>query len=776
MRPPIIVGRNLKGEDRMADDELREAALEYHRSRPPGKIQVMPTKPLVNQRDLALAYSPGVAEACRLIEQDPLEASNMTSRGNLVAVITNGTAVLGLGNIGPLASKPVMEGKGVLFKKFAGIDVFDIEINESDPDKLVDIIASLEPTFGGINLEDIKSPECFEVERKLRDRVSIPVFHDDQHGTAIIAAAATINGLKLLDKSISSVKLVVSGAGAAAIACIDLLIHLGLLPEHIVVCDTRGVIHAGREDLPPHKARFARDTAARTLADAMRGADIFLGLSVPGVVSQEMVASMAPRPLILALANPVPEILPDQVHAARDDAIVATGRSDFPNQVNNALCFPYIFRGALDVGATTINEAMKLACVEAIAALAEQEVAEEAMAAYGGQQHRFGPEYLIPKPFDPRLIAEIAPAVARAAMESGVATRPIQDMPAYEHQLHQFIYQTGMLMRPIMDAARADVRRVVYSEGEEERVLRAVQVLVDDGLVSPVLIGRPDVVQMRIERLGLRLKIGADFELVNPQSDPRYREYWTMYHERMERRGITPDVAREIVRTNTSVIAALMLMRGEVDAMICGVVGRYEDHLRVVSDLIEKRPGIQGLAAMNMVILPEGTFSFVDTYVNPEPTAEQICDATLMAAEVLAHFGLQPRVALVSHSSFGSADDEPTRRLRSALALLRERAPELEVDGEMQMDAALSPARREHIFPNSTLSGQANLLVFPSLDAANSSFNIIRILGKAVSVGPLLLGPTQPAHIITPTLSVRGIVNVSALAAVEAQVRGKDAG
>ncbi len=749
-------------------DELRESALEYHRYPNPGKLAIAPTKPLANQRDLALAYSPGVAYACEAIVEDPKAAAQVTSRGNLVAVISNGTAVLGLGAIGPLASKPVMEGKAVLFKKFSGIDVFDIEIDERDPDKLVDIIASLEPTFGGINLEDIKAPECFEVEAKLKERMNIPVFHDDQHGTAIITAAAIRNGLRVVEKDIADVTLVCSGAGAAAMACLDLLVGLGMTRENITVLDSKGVVHSGRENLDDRKATYARATEARTLADAMKGTDIFLGLSGPGVLKAEMVKEMAERPLILALANPIPEILPEVAQEVRPDAVIATGRSDYPNQVNNVLCFPFIFRGALDVGATTINEEMKLACVEAIANLALQESSDVVVAAYGGKPLQFGPEYLIPKPFDPRLISRIAPAVAKAAMDSGVAERPIEDFEAYKLQLNQFVFQSGLVMKPLFEQARANPRRVVYAEGEQERVLRAVQVVVDDGLARPILIGRRKVVEMRINRLGLRLKLDEDVELADPEDDPRYREYWTLYHSLMERKGITPDQARYIVRTRTTVIAALMVYRGEADAMLCGMDGRYHRQLAHVESVLGKRPGVRNLAAMSALILPKGTFFLCDTYVNQNPTAQQIAEMTILAADEVRRFGVAPKVALLSHSSFGSSDSESALKMREALKLIQARDPSLEVEGEMHGDAAISETIRNRIFPNSTLTGKANLLIMPTLDASNIAFNLLKVMGDGVSVGPILLGTTHPAHILTPSVTTRGLINMTALAAVEA--------
>ncbi len=750
-------------------DDLREAALEYHRSAPAGKIQVSPTKPLANQRDLALAYSPGVAAACELIVEDPDQAASVTARGNLVGVITNGTAVLGLGAIGPLAAKPVMEGKGVLFKKFAGIDVFDIEIDERDPDKLVEIIAALEPTFGGINLEDIKAPECFVVETKLRERMNIPVFHDDQHGTAIITAAAVLNGLRLVDKKMAEVKVVTSGAGAAAIACLDLLVSMGLKHEHIVACDSKGVIYKGRPGtMDERKAGYAADTEARTLADAIAGADIFLGLSGPGVLSAEMVKTMAADPMIFALSNPIPEILPEVALEARPDAILATGRSDYPNQVNNVLCFPFIFRGALDVGATSINEEMKLATVRAIADLTMAESSDVVVAAYGGKPLKFGREYLIPKPFDPRLITRIAPAVARAAMASGVAKRPIEDFPAYLTNLNQFVFQSGLVMKPIFERARNDTRRVVFAEGEETRVLRAVQALSDDRLCYPVLIGRTKIIKMRIKRLGLRLVPGEHFELADPDDDPRYREYWKEYHQLMERQGVTPARARQIVRTRNTVIAALMVRRGEADAMLAGLVGSYHRQLSYVQQVIGARAGVRTMAAMNVLIVPKGTFFVCDTYVHHDPSAHQIAEATVLAADEVRRFGITPKVALLSHSSFGSSDFASAQKMREALRLITDRDPSLEVEGEMHGDSAVSEEIRDRIFPNSHLKGQANLLIMPSLDAANIAFNLLKTIDDGVSIGPILLGSAKPAHILTPSSTVRSIVNMSALAAVEA--------
>ena len=754
----------------MADD-LRESALEYHRLPTPGKLTITPTKPLANQRDLALAYSPGVGYACEAIKADPGEAANLTARGNLVAVVTNGTAVLGLGAIGPLAAKPVMEGKGVLFKKFSGIDVFDIEIDERDPDRLVEIIASLEPTFGAINLEDIKAPECFEVEEKLKERMNIPVFHDDQHGTAITTAAAIRNGLRVVDKDIADVTLVCSGAGAAAMACLDLMVGLGMRREHITVLDSKGVIHTGREGLDRRKASYARETAARTLEEAIDDADIFLGVSGPGILKPAMVKKMAARPLILALANPDPEILPEEVQAVRADAVIATGRSDYPNQVNNVLCFPFIFRGALDVGATTINDEMKLACVEAIADLAMQESSDVVVAAYGGMPLQFGPDYLIPKPFDPRLITEIAPAVARAAMESGAATRPIEDFEAYKLRLSQFVFQSGLVMKPIFEQARAHPKRIVYAEGEQERVLRAVQSVVDEGLAEPILIGRRKVLEMRIDRLGLRLRPDEDFEICDPEDDPRYREYWTLYHSLMERKGITPDQARNIVRTRNTVIAALMVYRGEADAMLCGIDGRYHRQLNHVESVLGRRPGVRNLAAMSALIVNKGTYFLCDTYVNQDPTAQQIAEMTILAADEVRRFGIAPKVALLSHSSFGSSNSESAVKMREALKLIEARDPGLEVEGEMHGDAALSESIRNRIFPNANLQGRANLLIMPTLDASNIAFNLLKVMNEGVSVGPILLGTTRPAHILTPSVTTRGLINMTALAAVEAAMQ-----
>jgi malate dehydrogenase (oxaloacetate-decarboxylating)(NADP+) len=759
----------------MAED-LREAALDYHRHPTPGKIAVAPTKPLATQRDLALAYSPGVAAACEAIVADPAEASTVTSRANLVAVITNGTAVLGLGAIGPLAAKPVMEGKGVLFKKFAGIDVFDIELDEKDPDKLVDMIAAMEPTFGGINLEDIKAPECFYIEEKLRARMKIPVFHDDQHGTAIIVGAAILNGLRVVGKKIEDVRLVASGAGAAALACLDLLVDMGMPVGNITVTDIVGVVYKGRSELmDPRKERFAQETDARTLGEVIAGADIFLGLSAPGVLKPAMVEKMAPSPLILALANPTPEILPEEAKAVRPDAILATGRSDYPNQVNNVLCFPFIFRGALDVGATTINEAMKIAAVRAIADLAMAEASDIVASAYGDQVSGFGADHLIPKPFDPRLILQIAPAVAKAAMDSGVATRPIVDFAAYTDKLNEFVFRSGLVMRPVFIRAKQDPRRVVYAEGEEERVLRAVQVVVDDRLAKPILIGRRDVVSRRIEKLGLRIRLGEHVDLVDPENDHRYNDYWALYHRLMERSGISPAVARTVVRTNPTVIGALMVRRGDADAMICGTIGKYRTHLAEIRNVVGLRPGVRTPAALNLLILNKGTFFMCDTYVSPDPTVAEISEMTALAAEEIKRFGLAPKVALLSHSNFGSHDSPSAVKMREALVEITRRFPDLEVEGEMHADSALSEEIRTRIFPNSRLKGQANLLVMPDLDAANIAFNMTKVMGDGLSVGPILLGMDKPAHILTPSVTVRGIVNMSALATVDAQVSALEA-
>jgi len=754
-------------------DMLRDAALEYHRLPPHGKISVVPTKPMATQRDLALAYSPGVAEACHAIVRDPAEAYTLTSRGNLVAVVTNGTAVLGLGNIGPLAGKPVMEGKACLFKKFANIDVFDIEIKESDPDRLVEIIASLEPTFGGINLEDIKAPECFHIERKLRERMKVPVFHDDQHGTAIVAAAAILNGLRFVGKDMARATLVCSGAGAAALACLDLLVSLGLRTENILVADSKGVLYRGRKDgMDASKERYARETGARKLADACVDADIFLGLSSAGVLTPAMVKTMASQPIILAMANPTPEIMPEEARAVRPDAIIGTGRSDYPNQVNNVLCFPFIFRGALDVGATTINEAMKLATVKALADLTHAEVPDEVASAYGAEGMRFGAEYLIPKPFDPRLIERIAPAVARAAMDSGVATRPIADFDAYRNRLRRFVYQSGSSMEPVFQMAKKAALRVIYAEGEEERVLRAAQVVVDEGLARPILVGRPDVINARIERYGLRLKPGVDCQCVNVDDDARYRETWTEYYNLCKRQGVSRALAQTELRTRATLIAAMLVRRGDADAMLCGTVGVFADHLQYVRRVIGLQPGTCTLAAMQMLILPNRQLFICDTHVNPDPSPEQICAMTLQAAAAVRRFGLQPSVALLSHSSFGSSDAPSAQKMRAALALIQAQDPDFAVDGEMQGDAALSRPLLENVFPGSALTSEANLLIMPNVDAANITYNVLRVTaGGGVTVGGILLGAARPVHILTPAATVRRIVNMSAVAAVDAAAR-----
>jgi malate dehydrogenase (oxaloacetate-decarboxylating)(NADP+) len=753
-----------------AEQALRDAALEYHRSPTRGKIAVVPTKPLSNQRDLSLAYSPGVAYACLAIHEDPELAVEYTSRANLVGVVTNGTAVLGLGDIGPLAGKPVMEGKGCLFHNFAGIDVFDIELAERDPDKLVEIIAALEPTLGGINLEDIKAPECFYIEKKLRERMKIPVFHDDQHGTAIISSAALLNGLELVNKKIGEVKLVASGAGAAAIACLDLMVELGVKRENIFVCDSRGVIHDKREDkLDVSKQRYQQTTNARTLADAIVDADVFLGCSAPGVLSQEMVKTMGSQPIILALANPEPEIRPELALAARPDCIIATGRSDYPNQVNNVLCFPYIFRGALDCGATSITEAMKVACVREIADLTKAEISEEVASAYAGQELHFGPEYIIPKPFDSRLILRIAPAVARAAEESGVATRPIKDMDAYRQSLMRFVSHTGMFMRPVFLAARGEPQRIVYAEGEDERVLRAVQIALEEKLVRPILIGRPAVIEARIKRAGLRLQAGRDFELVNPEDDARFRQYWETYHEIKARDGVTPEMAKSTLRRSNTTIASLLVKLGDADGMLCGLVGRFDSHLEHVSDIIGLREGAKCFATMNGLVLDKHTLFIADTFVNDDPDAEQLADIAAMAVEEVRRFGVPPKVAFLSHSMFGSSSRPSAKKMRAARDLFVKRMPDVEADGEMHGDAALSAEVRAQFLPKSTLSGDANVLVTPNLDAANILFNVLKMTGgQGVTVGPVLLGAAAPVHILNPSATVRRVVNMTALVVANA--------
>jgi malate dehydrogenase (oxaloacetate-decarboxylating)(NADP+) len=761
----------------LVDEELKKNALEYHRRNPPGKISVAPTKQLTNQRDLALAYSPGVAAACEEIRLDPAKAVLYTSRANLIAVVTNGTAVLGLGAIGPLAAKPVMEGKSVLFKKFAGIDCFDIELDERDPGKLVDIIAALEPTFGAINLEDIKAPECFTIERALRSRMKIPVFHDDQHGTAITVGAAIYNGLKVVNKKIEEARLVASGAGAAALACLELLVKMGMPRANITVTDIKGVVYKGRrEEMDPDKERFAKETRARTLDEVIAGADIFLGLSAGGVLKPAMVKKMAERPLILALANPEPEIRPGLAKEARPDCVIATGRSDFPNQVNNVLCFPFVFRGALDVGATTINDRMEIAAVRAIAELAQAETSEQVALAYGIESISFGPEYIIPRLFDPRLIARVAPAVAKAAMESGVATRPIADLEAYRESLAQFVYHSGLIMKPLFSAAKAAPRRVVYAEGEDERSLRALQIVVDEGLARPTLVGRPQVIEQRLERLGLRVRAGKEFDLVNPEFDPRYRDYWTTYHQLTERKGVTPDSARLEMRRTQTLIGAMLVYKGEADAMLCGTSGAHATHLHFIDQVIGLRSGVRHYAAMNALILPARTVFICDTYVTPEPDAEHIAEMTLLAADEIKRFGIVPKAALLSASNFGTLNTPSALKMRQARALISERAPDLEIDGEMHGDAALSEEIRLKLFPRSKLRGDANLLIMPTLDAANIAFNLLKTAAAGgVTIGPILLGAARPVHILTPSASVRRVVNMTALAVADANApRGQE--
>ena len=757
----------------MPDKEIREASLEYHRLPTPGKIALTATKQLTNQRDLALAYTPGVAAVCDEIVRDPREASNLTARGNLVAVVTNGTAVLGLGAIGPLAAKPVMEGKAVLFKKFAGLDCFDIELAERDPDKLVDMIVALEPTFGGINLEDIKAPECFYIERRCRERMKIPVFHDDQHGTAIIVGAAIVNGLRVVGKELDRVKLVCSGAGAAALACLDLLVSLGVKRENIWVADIEGVVYAGRTKLmDEQKAKYAQATDARSLAQILPGADIFLGLSAGGVLKAEWLPSMAASPLILALANPDPEIMPDVAKAARPDAVIATGRSDFPNQTNNVLCFPFIFRGALDVGATQINEAMKLAAVRAIADLAMAEQSDIVAHAYNVENLRFGPEYLIPKPFDPRLIVMIAPAVAKAAMDTGVATRPLPDLDAYREKLTQFVYHSGLLMKPIFAAAKVAPKRIIYAEGEDERVLRAVQVVVDEGLAKPILVGRPAVIERRIERFGLRIEPGKDFQIVNPEWDERYREFWGEYYRLTQRKGVSQAYAQIEMRRRLTLIGAMAIHLGYADGMLCGTFGTHELHREYVDQVIGLRRGIRNYAAMNALMLPNRTIFIADTYVNVDPNPAELAEITLLAADEMRRFGLTPKVALLSHSSFGSSTHPQAKKMQEALGLINAMDPDLEVEGEMHGDAALSEEVRLGAFPNSRLKGEANLLIMPTLDAANIAFNLLKAAaGSGVTLGPILLGVAKPVHILTPSATVRRIVNMTALTVVDSQTQ-----
>jgi len=758
--------------------DFDEAALFFHRYPKPGKLEIQATKPLGNQRDLALAYSPGVAAPCLAIQEDPATAAEYTARGNLVAVVSNGTAVLGLGNIGALASKPVMEGKAVLFKKFADIDVFDIEIDALEINRVVDVVSALEPTFGGINLEDIKAPECFEVEEQLRAKMNIPVFHDDQHGTAIIVAAAVLNGLELAGKQIADAKIVTSGAGAAALACLNLLVNLGAKRENIWVCDLEGVVYEGRNTLMDRwKEIYAQKTDARTLADVIGGADVFLGLSAAGVLKPELLNQMAEKPLIMALANPKPEIMPEEARAARADAMICTGRSDYPNQVNNVLCFPYIFRGALDVGATAINEEMKLAAVRAIASLAREEPSDVAARAYSGDTPTFGPDYIIPSPFDQRLILRIAPAVAKAAMETGVATRPIEDMEAYLDRLNRFVFRSGLIMKPVFAAARSQdkPKRVIYADGEDERVLRAAQVVIEERIAAPILVGRPQVVETRLRRYGLKIRQGVDFELINPEDDPRYRDYVDLYLSYTGRQGVTPEAARTIVRTNSTAIAALAVMRDEADAMICGLEGRFERHLRVVRQIIGIVPGIRDYSALSLLISQRGALFLTDTYVNVDPNANEIAEMAILAAKEIDRFGIVPKAALVSHSNFGSKESASAEKMRQAAAILAEKAPDLESDGEMHGDSALSQALRDRVFPNSRLKGEANLLVFPNLDAANITLNVVKTVTDALHVGPILLGAARPAHILTPSVTSRGVVNMTALSVVEALQRAGDA-
>ncbi len=756
-----------------AEQALRDAAREYHASPNKGKISVTPTKPLSNQRDLSLAYSPGVAYPCLDIQADPSKAAEYTSRGNLVGVITNGTAVLGLGDIGPLAGKPVMEGKGCLFKKFAGVDVFDIELDERDPDKLIEIIASLEPTLGGFNLEDIKAPECFYIEQELSKRMNIPVFHDDQHGTAIISSAALLNGLELVGKKIEDVKVAVSGAGAAAIACVNVMVGLGVQRKNVFMCDSKGVIYNGRPGgLDASKAQYAQDTDLRTLADAVNDADVFLGCSAPGVLTAEMVKTMADKPIILALANPEPEIRPELAKAVRPDCIIATGRSDYPNQVNNVLCFPYIFRGALDCGATKITESMKLACVREIAALAKQDVSAEVAAAYQGKELKFGPDYLIPTPFDTRLILRIAPAVAQAAAESGVATRPIADIAAYRESLSRFVYQTSMIMRPVFAAAKASLQRVAYAEGEDERVLRAVQVAVEEGLAKPILIGRPAVIEARIAKAGLRLQAGVNYEVCNPEDDPRFRQYWEAYHRLMGRKGITTEGAKAAVRRSNTIIAALMVHLGDADAMLAGLVGRFDRHLAHIEEVFGVQPGVDRMATVNAVMLEDRTLFIADTYINEDPSAEELAQIAKLAADEVARFGLPPKVAFLSHSNYGSSTRKSALKMREARNLFAAANPGIECDGEMHGDAALDEKVRERTVFDSTLHGEANILICPNLDAANILFNVLKTTsGHGTTIGPMLMGANASAHVLTPSATVRRVVNMTALAAAQAIAR-----
>lgn len=752
------------------EDDLVKDALDYHRRAPAGKLEIAATKPMANQRDLALAYSPGVAEACNVIVEDPAEAATVTARANLVGVVTNGTAVLGLGDIGPLASKPVMEGKAVLFKKFAGIDVFDIELDANEVERFVEVTAAMEPTFGGINLEDIKAPECFEIESKLRERMNIPVFHDDQHGTAIIVASAIYNGLHIVGKKMEEVKIVTSGAGAAAIACLDLLVDMGVAIENIFATDKDGLIHEGRRnEMHAKQGRYAQKTDHRTLADVIDGADVFLGLSAPNVLKPEMLKKMAKDPLILALANPVPEIMPDIAKEARPDAIIATGRSDFPNQVNNVLCFPFIFRGALDVGATTINEEMKIATVKAIANLARAESSDVVAQAYGDESLSFGPGYMIPKPFDPRLISEIAPAVAQAAMDSSVATRPIENMDAYVQKLNEFVWRSGNVMKPVMDRAIADPKRVVYAEGEERRVLHAAQVIIDEGIAKPILIGRRSVVENRLEELGLRIRIDQDFDLVDPENDDRYQKYWREYHNLQARRGVSPEMARSVIRTSTTAIASMMLKMGEADAMLCGTYGQFQRHLMTVRQIIGRREDVKDISTMIGMIMPKGVVFIADTHVSEDPDVDELVEMAVLCAQEVRRFGVEPKVAFLSHSNFGTTDLPSARKMRRAVQLLQRNHPDLEVEGEMHSDAAINERMRERVFPGNTLEGSANLLIMPSLDAAHISYNLLKVMGDGLPVGPVLVGAAQPAHVMTASVTTRGLVNMTALAVNGAQ-------
>ncbi|MEJ2393762.1 MAG: NADP-dependent malic enzyme [Candidatus Thiodiazotropha sp.] len=755
-------------------EELRRAALHYHLYPKPGKLEIKATKPMANQRDLALAYSPGVAAACEEIKLNPHTAADYTARGNLVAVITNGTAVLGLGAIGSLASKPVMEGKAVLFKQFADIDVFDIEIDELDPDKFIETVARLEPSFGGINLEDIKAPECFIIEKALKERMNIPVFHDDQHGTAIVVCAAILNGLKVVGKAIGEVRLVTAGAGAAALACIGLLVDLGLKKENIIVTDIAGVVYQGRtEEMDPYKGAYAVETDKRTLQEALEGADVFLGLSAAGVLKAEWLPQMADKPLIMALANPTPEILPDEAKAVRPDAIMATGRSDYPNQVNNVLCFPFLFRGALDVGATEINTEMKMACVRAIAEMAQAESSDVVRSAYGGQQLQFGPEYLIPKPFDPRLMEKVPYAVAVAAMESGVATRPLKDLKVYRNRLLHRVFRTSLTMRPIFEKAQQEPRRVVYAEGQQEKILEVAQQAVDQGIAYPVLIGGRSVIHERIKKLGLRLREGEDFELIDPIDNPRFEHYAKAFFKRVERDGYSPQEARNYISHNRTALAATMLAEGDVDAMICGTVGRYGNHLQMVQEVIGNENGVERLTSMNALVLHSGTLFIADTYVQQDPSAEELAEIVALCAEEVLWFGIEPKVALLSHSNFGSHDSPSASKMHRALELVRERMPDLEVEGEMHADLALSEELRKTRFPSSRLKDRANLMIMPNQDAANITFNMLKVLGEGVAIGPILIGAAKSAHIVTPSITVRGLLNMTALASVRASCQMK---